>query len=72
MKDTSSFYFQSYSEWYNAITTRCNIKLTNDYIETRVKALKDSHNPQTREFTEKYGTDYVNQVIDWFERAGQD
>lgn len=71
MTDTSDFYFKSYEQWHHAITTHCNIELTPDYARSRVSALKDSSNKSTKEFTSKYGEAYLNQVIEWFERAEQ-
>ena len=69
MKDTSGFYFQSYQEWHQAITQRCNIKLTKEYAQKRISALRNTSDSATREFVSKYGNAYVDQVIEWFERA---
>ena len=71
MTDTSGFHFQSYEEWRQALTERCKIKLTPDYARSRISALKDSKNPTTKEFTATYGPAYLQQVIEWFERAEQ-
>lgn len=70
MTDTSDFYFQSYSEWHQAITERCRINLTPDYVSQRLSALRNADDPATQEFVAKYGTAYLQQVIDWFEQAG--
>ena len=71
MANTSSFYFQSYDEWRNALTVQCKINLTADYARERINALSNVDDPQTREFAAKYGTDYLQQVIQWFTRAEQ-
>ncbi|MEM8562966.1 MAG: hypothetical protein AAGF57_12060 [Pseudomonadota bacterium] len=71
MSDTRHFYFQDYAEWHQAITQRCNIKLTAEYARSRLSALRDSGDPTTREFVAKYGEAYLRQVIEWFERAEQ-
>ena len=71
MKNNTGFYFTSYQEWHQAITIRCNIKLTPDYAEQRINALSNTSDPNTIEFVTKYGADYTNQVIQWFERAKQ-
>jgi len=67
--DTSDFYFKSYGEWREALTERCNIKLTPDYARSRISALRDTGDRSTREFTAKYGEAYLQQVIQWFEQA---
>ena len=69
MAENSNFYFQSYWEWREAITERCNITLSSDYAKSRLSALGNPEDPGTREFTAKYGEDYLRQVIQWFEQA---
>lgn len=70
--NTTGFYFQTYTEWRDALTQRCNIKLTADYARSRIAALSDANDPHTQEFAAKYGEDYLKQVIEWFElSAGQ-
>jgi len=71
MSNTSNFYFQSFSEWRQAITERCNINLTPEYAQSRIEALQNSQDRTTKEFKSKYGEDYLNQVIKWFELAEQ-
>ena len=72
MSDNSTFYFQSYSEWRSALTERCNIRLTPDYARKRLAALNDNNDAHTKEFAEKYGDAYLQQVIQWFEQAEQE
>lgn len=69
MKKTDDFYFQSYAQWHQAITEHCNIQLTSDYTQGRIRALSDSNDLQTVEFAKKYGEAYLQQVIQWFEQA---
>lgn len=69
MKDTADFYFQSFAEWHQAITERCNINLTPEYARSRIAALQDPLDKSTRDFTSKYGEAYLQQVIQWFEQA---
>lgn len=71
MDDPRNFYFQSYSEWRHALTEQCRIELTPEYARSRVAALQNAKDPATREFTEKYGEAYLQQVIQWFEQAEQ-
>jgi len=61
------FYLQSYEKWCEAITGRCNIRLTPDCTRSRVLALKDPSEQSTKEFAERYGEAYLQQVILWFE-----
>ncbi|GAM57554.1 hypothetical protein JCM19232_3379 [Vibrio ishigakensis] len=69
MADNTEFYFHDYNEWRQAITERCNIKLTPEYSRSRIAALQDSSDRTTQEFTEKYGEAYLSQVISWFQQA---
>jgi hypothetical protein len=71
MSDTSHFYFQSYTEWRDALTQRCKINLTKDYARARIDSLRNDSDPHTQEFAAKYGDAYLQQVIQWFERAEQ-
>ena len=69
MIDTTDFYFQSYSEWHIAITERCKIDLTPEYVRSRISALQNSKDKSTQEFKLKYGEPYLQQVIEWFKQA---
>ena len=69
MFDTKDFYFQSYSEWHKAITERCKIDLTPEYIRSRISALQNPKDKSTQEFRVKYGEQYLLQVIEWFRQA---
>ena len=55
MIDTTDFYFQSYSEWHKAITERCKIDLTPEYVRSRISALQNPKDKSTQEFKLKYG-----------------
>lgn len=65
----TDFYFQDYSEWRAAFGQRCNIQLTPEYAKIRLEALNDRSVPSTAEFVQKYGEEYLQQVIQWFERV---
>ena len=69
MIDTTDFYFQSYSEWHKAITERCKIDLTPEYVRSRISVLQNSKDKSTQEFRLKYGETYLQQVIEWFKQA---
>lgn len=62
---------ETYQQWRDCITIRCGIPLTDDFIRSRLKELRDSSNPKTAEFAKMYGREYLNQVIEWFEQAGK-
>lgn len=69
MADQVGFYFSSFMDWRRALTQQCNINLTSEYARERILALQDQSNPATREFSAKYGDAYLQQVIQWFQRA---
>lgn len=72
MKNEQGFYFQSYAEWKQALTQRCNINLTPEYAQSRIIALNNTDDRDTKEFVAKYGDAYLKQVIQWFEQAANE
>ncbi|MEM7272246.1 MAG: hypothetical protein AAF547_04115 [Actinomycetota bacterium] len=60
---------RTYDQWRHCITVDCGIELTADFVDTRLRALRDPADPQTAQFIEIYGEPYLGQVIDWFEQA---
>jgi hypothetical protein len=56
----------TYEEWKYCIEVSCGIKLTKTFIEQRIKELSDNSDAHTKSFTALYGTDYKNQIIEWF------
>jgi len=70
--DTSSKMPSSFLEWRDCITVKCRIALTLEYVESRLRELRDSGHPKTREFTALYGDNYTQQVITWFEQASRE
>ncbi len=60
---------RSYEEWRTCITVRCRIPLTRSFVETRMTELQDETHPGTREFRDRYGDAYLEQVVAWFETA---
>ena len=59
----------SYTEFCHLITHRCGTKLTRDYCQERISALRDGSLPTTREFARTYGEAHHRQVIAWYEMA---
>ncbi|MEM1142760.1 MAG: hypothetical protein AAF671_06505 [Pseudomonadota bacterium] len=60
---------QNYAEWQHCITVECNIPLTAEFVEARLKVWKDESCEETRRFRKRYGDDYWRSVISWFEQA---
>jgi hypothetical protein len=64
--------FSEFYEWRDAITGRCGLELTAAYCKERIQALMDSSVPSTKNFVETYGAEYLQCVIAWFRRAGEE
>lgn len=60
---------RTYAEWRECITVRCRQPLTPPFISQRLAALRDVNAAGTREFTQKYGSEYTSCVIGWLEQA---
>ena len=56
---------QTYNDWRNCIIHDCNINLTKEFAEERLKIYNDSDNPQTKKFVELYGSQHLFNVISW-------
>lgn len=59
----------SYDEWKHCITVTCRQALTPEYITGRLEALRSPDDPGTRRFRELYGSEHLNDIQSWFERA---
>lgn len=60
---------QNYAEWRQLITVQAGLPLTRSFVEERLRELADALHPRTREFRERYGDAYTQQIIGWFEQA---
>lgn len=60
---------ENYEDWKHCITVACNIPLTADYIEHRIKSLNNPSDHHTRKFIDTWGETHLVQIISWFERA---
>lgn len=69
MTDNTNFYFQNYQQWREALTVRCKINLTPEYAQERIASLENAADPHTKEFKQKYGDEYLQQVIAWFKQS---
>lgn len=63
---------RDYGSWKTMITSQCKESLTKDFIDSRLKTLKNKGDLATRKFVEVYGEKYTEAVISWFERAKND
>ena len=59
----------TYEEWRSFITTNCGIRLTDAYIEERLRALRSPRDKATARFRELYGQRQLDLTIRWFEQA---
>lgn len=60
---------RSYQQWRECITVRCGVPLTRSFVTARLEELRNPKHPKTSEFAQKYGSEYLQQVISWFEQA---
>jgi hypothetical protein len=63
---------RDYGSWKSMITSQCGETLSTEYVEERLKILRNKKDPFTAKFTQAYGDAYTQQVIQWFERAKND
>ena len=59
----------TYQQWRHCIEVQCGIKLTPDFIQQRLSALRDHGDYQSQRFLEMWGETHFHQVIAWFEQA---
>ena len=59
----------TYEQWVECITIKCQIPLTKDYIQQRLKSLNDASITETIKFKSLYGDEHLIRIIEWFERA---
>jgi len=54
------------------ITQTCKESLSAEFVETRLKVLKNASDPFTQKMKQVYGEKYLSHLISWFERAKSD
>lgn len=64
--------FQSFSEWREARSGRCGMRLTPEYARQRIAALRNPAEHSVAEFVKDYGGAYLPQLISWFEPAARE
>jgi hypothetical protein len=58
---------QTYESWKACMTAGGDVR-TKEAVRGRVAILSDPEHPETKRFTESYGTDRLRQVLGWFSR----
>lgn len=59
----------NYAEWRQCIEVSCGLRLTTDFVQERLAALRNPADSYTRAFASQYGAAYLQQVIGWYEQA---
>jgi hypothetical protein len=60
---------ESYADWRTCIEHYCGIRLTRDFIDTRIAELSDTSHEKTRRFVETWGEPHRQRVLSWFQKA---
>lgn len=60
---------ESYDAWRHCIVEECGIRLEENYIDRRLRTLKDDRHAEVRKFRARYGDTHWQRIISWFERA---
>ncbi|MBU2884361.1 hypothetical protein KO507_01135 [Gilvimarinus agarilyticus] len=65
---TDSIVPQTYAQWRHCITEICQIPLTANYIEQRIKSLNNPNDHTTEQFIRLYGNEQHRHTLQWFEQ----
>jgi hypothetical protein len=60
---------RTYEDWRHCIEVACGIKLTPQYVATRIAELSDLDHYGTQRFIEAWGEAHRVQVLAWFQEA---
>ncbi|MEM9885441.1 MAG: hypothetical protein AAF849_06075 [Bacteroidota bacterium] len=60
---------RNFEEWKDCIVNDCKIKLTNAFIQSRLKVYEDRSKKETKEFIRLYGENHLSNIIYWLKRA---
>ncbi|MEM6688236.1 MAG: hypothetical protein AAF664_02335 [Planctomycetota bacterium] len=63
---------RSYAEWRQFIEANCGIRLTRDFLASRLAELQNKKNSRTKEFAKIYGPAQLENTIAWFGQALKD
>lgn len=56
---------QTYEEWKHCIIHDCKIKLTNDFVKSRLMVYENNRHPETMKFIKLHGKQHLNNIINW-------
>lgn len=59
---------QTFEEWQRCITNDCNIPLTKEFAEKRLKVYENGNAAETKKFASLYGEQHLANVISWLKR----
>lgn len=62
----------TFEKWKSCIVNDCNINLTTDFVERRLKVYKNKRNPETQKFIALYGGQHLDNIIYWLERSAKE
>jgi len=68
---TDSIIPNSYQAWRHCIEVECQLRLTPDYIQSRIAALDNLADFHTQQFVRRWGEAHRQQVLGWFRQAAQ-
>lgn len=60
---------KNYQQWQDCIVNKCNIKLTNDFIKTRLDIYENEKNSESITFIQLYGIEHYRNTISWYKQA---
>ena len=63
---------RDYNSWKSMMINQCGETLSKEFIDERLKVLKNAGDPYTKKFREIYGDTYMKALVSWFERAKND
>lgn len=60
---------RTYDDWKHCITEICKVPLTAEFVEQRLRDLRDQQSFETQKFIRSWGEPHLGQVIAWLEQA---
>lgn len=57
---------QTLEQWNYCIVHKCKINLTREFANERLLVYQDRHHPETEKFAALYGTQHLQNIINWF------
>lgn len=59
----------TYEDWKHCITEICKVPLTQEFVATRLRELRDIQDYNTKKFIGSWGERHRRRVVAWFEQA---